>query len=374
MKLSLFPSYFHATALGLASLVSTTWAAETGALYTMDNAAAGNHVLVFERSENGALTSAGSFATGGTGTGTAKGLPSQGSVTLSPDNRWLFVCNAGSDEISVFAVSPHGLQWTDKVASGGQMPISLTFHHNLLYALNAGGYLGGTDNITAFTFDDGKLISLSDSTRVLSAAFTKPAQVSFNRDGDVLIVTEQTTSLIDVFDVNDDGLANEGKAFNSAGVQPFGFNFGSKNRLFVSEAAGGMANASSISSYKLSDESDLDVISGAVPTHQTAACWAIVSHNGRFAYTANAGSGSISGFKIAPNGSLSLVTPVGQTGLTGAGSHPTDMAESDNGRFLYSLNNGNGTISTFQTEPDGALEPLTGTSGLPTSAAGLAGR
>jgi 6-phosphogluconolactonase len=373
MKLSTFTPYFYAAALGLASLAATVKADETGALYTMDNAVGANHVLVFHRSESGALTSAGSFATGGAGAGTAQGLPSQGSVAVSEDGRWLFVCNAGSDEISAFAVSPRGLQLTDKIASGGQMPISLTFRQNVLYVLNAGGYLGGTDNITGFTFAGGLLTALPGSTRMLSAAFTKPAEVSFNHDGDALVVTEQATSLVDTFDVNNDSLANGGEAFNSAGVQPFGFDFGRKNRLFVSEAAGGVADASSISSYKLSDNDDLTVISGAVPTHQTAACWAIVSRNGRFAYTANAGSGSISGFGIAPDGSLSLVTPGGQTGLTGAGSHPTDMAESDNGRFLYSLNNGNGTISAFRAEANGTLEPLTGASGLPTSTAGLAG-
>lgn len=375
MKLSLFTSKkFHALALGLASLAATAQAGETGMLYTMDNSAADNHVLVFDRSENGALTSAGSFATGGAGTGTADGLPSEGSVALSQNDRWLFVCNAGSDEVSVFAVSPHGLQLTDKVGSGGQRPISLTFHQNLLYVVNAGGYLGGTDNITAFTFDDGKLTSLPGSTRSLSAAFTKPGQIAFAQDGDAIIVTEQSTSLIDTFELNNDGLATDEKAFKSAGVQPFGFGVGHKSRLFVSEAAGGAASASSASSYQLSNDGDLTVISGAVPTHQTAACWAIVSDNGHFAYTANAGSGSISGFAIAPDGSLSLVTSSGQTGLTGAGSHPTDMTESDNGRFLYSLNNGNGTISAFRTRPDGTLDQMTTTSGLPTSAAGLAGR
>lgn len=373
MKLSLFTSKFHVLALSLASLAATARAGETGALYTMDNAAGGNHALVFARSENGALTSTGSFATGGNGTGTAAGLPSQGSVILSQDSRWLFVCNAGSSEISVFAVSPHGLQWTDKVASGGQRPISLAFHQNLLYVLNAGGSLGGTDNITAFTLDAGKLTPLPDSTHTLSAAFTKPAQVSFTRDGETLIVTEQSTSLIDTFEVNDEGLIVDGKAFASAGVQPFGFDVGRKNRIFVSEAAGGMANASSISSYKVSDD-DLTVISGAAPTHQTAACWALLSHDGHFAYTANAGSGTISGFEVAPDGSLSLVTSSGQTGVTGAGTHPTDMAESDDGRFLYSLNNGNGTIGAFRAKADGTLEPLTGAGGLPTTAAGLAGR
>jgi 6-phosphogluconolactonase (cycloisomerase 2 family) len=284
------------------------------------------------------------------------------------------VCNAGSDEVSVFAVSRHGLQLTDKVASGGQMPISLTFHENLLYVLNAGGYLGGTDNITGFTFSAGSLTPLADSTHTLSAAETKPAQVLFTPDGKTLVVTEQLTDLIDTFEVNDEGLAAHGKSFTSAGVQPFGFDFGSDERLFVSEAEGGKSGASTASSYKLLEKGNLTVVSAAVPTHQTAACWARVSHNGRFVYTANAGSGSISGFKIAPDGGLSLVTESGQTGLTGTGSHPTDMVESDSGRFLFSLNNGNGTISAFHTEPDGTLETLTPTIGLPTTAAGLAGR
>lgn len=375
MKVSSFTSYIHATALGLALVPAAVpvRANAEGALYTTDNAAT-NHVLVFKRDDRGALTSAGSFATGGAGVGSAKGLPSQGAVVLSPDSRWLFVCNGGSDEISVFDVADRELRLTDKVASGGEMPISLTFHGNLLYVLNAGGYLGGTDNITGFVFRDGSLNPLAESTRTLSAAETKPAQVLFAPDGKTLVVTEQVTDLIDTFEVNDKGVAADEKSFASAGVQPFGFNFGRENRVFVSEAAGGMSGGSTTSSYNLSEQGNLSVISAAVPTHQTAACWALVSRGERFVYIANAGSGAISGFKIAGDGSLALVTASGATGLTGAGSHPTDMVESDDRRFLFSLNNGNGTISAFHTEPDGSLEALTPTSGLPTTAAGLVGR
>ncbi|PYV66490.1 MAG: 3-carboxymuconate cyclase, partial [Acidobacteria bacterium] len=73
----------------------------------MDNAASANHVLVFQRAENGQITSVGSVTTGGTGTGA--GLSSQGAVLLSHDGHWLFVCNAGSDEISVFEITPGNL-------------------------------------------------------------------------------------------------------------------------------------------------------------------------------------------------------------------------------------------------------------------------
>ena len=40
--------------------------------------------------------------------------------------------------------------------------------------------------------------------------------------------------------------------------------------------------------------------------------------------------------------------------------------------MLFSLNNGDGTISAFGIKSDGSLEPKSGLSGLPTTAAGLA--
>ncbi len=360
--------------LAVASLTTIARADEAGVLYTMDNAAGANHVLAFERHANGRLTTAGSFATGGAGTGTAQGLPSQGPVLLTHDGRWVFVCNAGSSDISLFAVTRHGLTRTDKVASGGQMPLSLALRHNLLYVLNAGGLVGDKDNITAFIFACGKLIALPDSTRALSADNTGPAQVSFTRNGDALVVAERVTSLIDVFTVGDDGFADGPKSFQSVGATPFGFDVGRQGRVFVSEAAGGAANASSASSYAVSEAGDLAVISGAVPTQQTAACWLITSRDGRFIYTANAGSGSISGYRIGHGGSLELLDADGRTGVTGDGSHPADMAQSRDGRFLYSLNNGNGTISAFRSKPNGSLQPLMVIGGLPASATGLAGR
>jgi len=115
------------------------------------------------------------------------------------------------------------------------------------------------------------------------------------------------------------------------------------------------------------------VISAAVPTKQTAACWLLASHDGRFVYTANAGSGSISGYHVGPRGSLELLDANGRTAVTGDGSHPVDMAQSHDGRFLYGLANVNGTLNAFQVKPDGSLDALMVVSGIPTSAAGLAG-
>jgi 6-phosphogluconolactonase (cycloisomerase 2 family) len=156
--------------------------------------------------------------------------------------------------------------------------------------------------------------------------------------------------------------------FPSAGTTPFGFAVSPEDRLFVSEAGTGSA-----SSYTVSDAGELSVISATLLTTQKAACWLIASHDGRFVYTANAGSGSISGFRVGNNGSLELLDADGRTAATGDGSHPVDMAQSHDGRFLYSLANGDGTLHGFKVSENGSLEPVTVLSGIPTSAAGLAG-
>ncbi len=369
MNHSLFTKLCSGLGLSLALLGTTMKTA--GSVYTMDNAASANHVLVFQRAENGQITSVGSVTTGGTGTGA--GLSSQGAVLLSHDGHWLFVCNAGSDEISVFEITPGNLQLVDKISSGGRLPLSLTQHHNLLYVLNAGGTAGDKDNMTGFLFAGGRLVPLPDSTRALSGDNTGPAQVSFTQDGTALVVTERLTSLIDTFTLGDDGLATTHQMFQSQGSTPFGFAVGRNDRIFVSEASG-VPNGSSASSYRISEAGDLAVISATVPTEQQAACWLTLARDEHFAYTANAGSGSISGFSVAPDGSLHLLAPNGVTAVTGVGSHPVDLAASRDGRFLFALANGNGTLASFHVTSRGSLQSLGFASGIPASAAGLAAR
>jgi 6-phosphogluconolactonase (cycloisomerase 2 family) len=369
MKTSSFTQSITGLGLGLALAATAANAGDTGILYTTDNASAGNHVLVITRTGH-AMGVTATYATGGLGLGTANGLGSQGSLLLSPDSHWLFVCNAGSGEISVFETLARGkLQLTDKVSSGGGQPLSLTLNGSLLYVLNAAAN-GSNDNVTAFHFGCGNLTMLPGSSRSLSAASTTPTQVSFSRDGDALVVTEKITGLIDTWLLGHDGMAMDYQMFISEGTWPFGFAVGRGNRLFISEAAAGAANGSSVSSYQLSDSGGLAVISGKVPTEQTAACWLVLTSDGRYVYTANAGSASISGFRVHAHGSLELLTNPGLPAQTGM--HPADMAFSNDGDELFSLNNGDGTISAFGVKSDGSLEPKSGLSGLPTTAAGLA--
>jgi 6-phosphogluconolactonase (cycloisomerase 2 family) len=334
----------------------------------MSNGADRNAILIFDRLFDGRLVRAGAVGTGGTGTGA--GLGNQGGLVLSGTEKWLLAVNAGSNSISVLQVRRRGLRLVEVQPSGGVRPVSVTEHRGLVYVLNA-----GSDSIAGFTLGrDGHLRPLGGSERPLSGAATDPAQIAFTPDGDVLVVTEKATNKIVTFQIGRHGLPGEGRAQDSNGPTPFGFAFGKRDQLFVSEAFGGAENASATSSYDIDRHGILTTIAASVATNQTAACWVAVTPNGRFAYVTNTGSGSISGYAIDFDGTIELLDANGRTADTGDGSAPIDVAFTDSGRFLYSLNSGTNTIGAFRVHPDGSLTRLPFTGGLPSGANGLAAR
>jgi 6-phosphogluconolactonase (cycloisomerase 2 family) len=351
---------FALAALGAATTVSAQDG--PGAVYTLTNSSTGNAVVRYARAGNGSLAPGGQFATLGNGTGA--GLGSQGAVIVSDDHRFLFAVNAGSNSISSFRIQPNGLELADVIASGGTMPTSVTFRHGLLYVLNA----GVPNNITGFEVDrHGRMTMLAGSTRALSAAATGPAQVQFSDDGHELIVTERTTNMIDLYTVGDDGFTAGPYSFPSSGPTPFGFDITKRNTLFVSEAgAGGGA-----STYGIGGNASLTPISSNVMTGQRAACWAIVTKNGRYGYVTNAGTGNISGFSIDQDGTATLLDANGITAMTGG--NPTDVAMSENSRYLYARVAALNAIAIFRVESDGSLTPQPSLTGTPSGLAGLAG-
>jgi len=342
----------------------------TGAVYTATNSANGNSVLVFDRTADGGLTYVNAFATGGQGSGA--GLGNQGGVALTADGKFVLVVNAGSNDVSVLQTTDSGLLLLDRRSAGGVRPISVSVSGGLVYVLNNGSAAGGTDSVVGFRLSrDGVLTQIPGSTRALSAAAVGPAEVAVSPDGSTLVVTEKATNRLDVFELQDDGSPGLVNVVASSGVTPFGFAFGKRDQFFVSEAFGGAANASAVSSYQVSGAAAVSVISPSVPTTETAACWVAVTPDGRHLYTTNAGSGTVSGYRIYPDGAIDLLDTDGVTGVTGAGV--TDVTLSSNGRYLYALRSGAGAIAIFRVEDHGALTSL-GTMSLPAGANGIAAR
>jgi 6-phosphogluconolactonase len=334
-----------------------------GAVFTLSNDPAGNTVEVFDRAADGTLSHAGSVATDGLGSG--DGLGSQGALVLSDDGRWLLAVNAGSDEVSAFAVSGDGIRLTDVESSGGDRPISVTVHGGLVYVLN-----DGSDALSGLAINAaGNLKPLARSTIGLSGSGIDPAQVEFTPSGSQIVVTEKNTNQIDVYRVRANGRLSGPSVQASEGETPFGFAFDPSGRLIVSEAFGGAPNASAMSSYAVGGDGSLASISASVPTGQTAACWVVVTPDGRFTYTTNTGSNSVSGYEIGSDGSLTLFA--GDPFPTGAGPIDAGIAA---GSFLYTLNAGSHDISAFSIGADGSLASIAGASGLPPAAVGLAVR
>lgn len=337
-----------------------------GAVYVLTNQIA-NSVMVYARDADGALSLSGSFSTGGMGAGTGGDpLGSQGSLVLGRLHRLLFAVNAGSNDISAFRVQGLQLKLLDREPSGGTMPVSIAAHGNLLYVLNA----GGTPNIQAFFFDPftGHLVHLRGSGRVLAGGpGSAPAQVAFSPDGDVLVVTEKSTNLIDTWIVNDDGFAEDRRTTNSSGATPFGLAFARRDFAIVTEAS-----PSALSSYEVDDDGELELRTGTLSDGQLANCWVVVTKNQRYAFTTNTGSGNISSYLVARDGSLTLLNAVAAS--TGTGTAPIDMALSDDSHFLYVREATNGMVDGFRVESDGSLTPVSSVAGVPTGAQGVAAR
>jgi 6-phosphogluconolactonase (cycloisomerase 2 family) len=326
-------------------------------VYTETNATH-NAVLAFDRAANGKLTFKASYDTGGMGG--ALGTP-QGALALSPDGHWLVAVNAGSNDISLFAVTRWGLIRTDREAAGGMTPASVTISGNLVYVLDA----GGSGNIAGFTVDRrGKLQAIDGSIQPLSGSATGPAEIKFNAKGNVLVVTERNTNLIDTYTVNRKGVASAPTTHTSNGMTPYGFDFTKTGTLVVSEAA-----ANALSSYKVGP-SMFTLKSGSVSNGGVgqAPCWVTISDNGSLAFTSDAHTGTISVYSISASGKLTLLAG---TAAPAVGIPLLDLALSQGSRYLYGLDIGNGTIDEFRVSWSGALTLIGSATGIPSTASGL---
>ena len=335
---------------GLAAFAGPAQAADSpgtaGAVYTMTNSPGGNAIEAYARAADGALTPAGTYPTGGTG-GT---LGSGHSIVVSRDGRVVVNVNAGSNSISAFAATPRGLRLIGTVGSGGTDPNSLTIAGgNLVYVLNA-----SSETIAGFRLGWDGLGPIPGSTQVLGAGALTPRQIQFTNNARVLVVDEGGSSTIDTFVVGRDGKAGPAITTPSTGGGPFGFDFDRAGHLLVSDAALATGH-SGATSYDVADNGTVTANGPAVPTDQAAACWLAAA--GSFAYTDNAGSGSIGEFAVAPGGALTLLGNM--LVENNAASHPLDEAVSADQHYLYILANGLSQIVGYRVGHDGSLTQVT---------------
>jgi 6-phosphogluconolactonase (cycloisomerase 2 family) len=358
-------------AVGAALAGGATAASDVvGHVYVNDNTAGANTIGAFARHADGTLTplQGSPFAAGGAGTGA--GIGSQGALQITSDGKYLLAADAGSNQISVLRIGPDGSLTPvggGPVSSGGNKPVSIAVHDNLVYVANAGD---GGSNYTGFTLNSGgHLRPLAGSTVSLPDGST-PGDVFFNADGTRLVGTRVGTSLIDSFVVGRDGrpTAAPGSPFAAEGVGPFGSEFRPTDgtQLFVSNAHGGPGNGS-VSAFADGSDGTLTSI-GASPyaDNQTAPCWVEISHDGQFLFTVNTASNSISSYAVAGDGSLSLL---GSTTLATASAGAEDARLSPDGQSLWVVDTRADSISAFSVGGGSLTELASSPTALPTGAA-----
>jgi hypothetical protein len=121
------------------------------------------------------------------------------------------------------------------------------------------------------------------------------------------------------------GLGQLGSAFRGAAAP----------QLFVSNAHNG-PTLGTISAYRVMGNGNLTPIGASpFPDTQTAPCWVTISPDGRFLFTTNTGSSTISSFQTMGNGSLAFVSTTGLNGGSGLGA--IDLRIDATGRTLYQL-------------------------------------
>ena len=312
----------------------------------------GNQVVVYQRRADGTLTPAGTYATGGLGgqlTGSVVDhTASQGALTYDREDGLLLAVNAGSNTISVFSVFGPHLQLRQVIGSGGAFPVSVTARHGQVFVLNAeeGGSIQG------FAVAFGHLLRIPALHRSLGSSGTEPGeaeqfthtpgQVAFTPDGSKLVVTTKAGGQsIDVFKLSPFGGLSAAPVVTSDPTVPFAAAFDQQGHLLVAEAAGALA------SFRVNFDGSLSALD-SVATEQAATCW-LTPASGYF-YTSNAGSATLSGFRDAFAGQLTLL------GNTGTDAGTVDGVSA--GRNLYVQAGKEGIVDEFTVAPGGALEPI----------------
>ena len=140
----------------------------------MNDRPTGNQVIAYSRAEDGTLTQAAVYDTGGLGgqlEGSVVDHPaSQGALALDRADKLLFAVNPGSDSLSVFSVAGDALRLRQVLPSGGSFPVSVTESEGYVYVLNAGQ--GGS--IRGFVLAGGTLYPNPGARRALSLPRPRP--------------------------------------------------------------------------------------------------------------------------------------------------------------------------------------------------------
>jgi hypothetical protein len=351
-------------------------------VYTESNNPESDHnaVLAFFRSAEGTLTQIGTFSTHGTG---QVNLPkvvgpddSSQEVVATPDGKFLYAVNQGSDTIAAFRIRRDGsLDFIDTFDSGGVQPDSIGIANGKLYVSNKGdatvvdpGTVAPT--ITGFSINaNGSLSPIPNSTVTLPVG-TVPSQNLISPNGKLLfsdifgVNTAPQSNTLAPFEIGGNGTLKlapggnvAGQAASATAAAPALLGAAANPRQNIVYA--GLTGLNEVAVFTYDASGNLSFVGATSPNSQggAAPCWVDVSPDGKFLYTGDTGSDSVGVYSLADSLHPVLIQELFLGGpLTPPGS-PTgthrevgafQVAVDPSGRFVYAVSQNTSPNGTFQ--------------------------
>lgn len=342
-----------------------------------------NSVLAYRRNPaTGKLTLFGNFLTRGTGffNNDERLGPDDSDQELiaSPDRRFLFVVNSGSNTIAVFRIDEDGeLSHVNgsPFASGGVQPVSLGLAGDKLYVVNKGnmepGQTGGAlPNYTGFRVSgNGRLTPIPHST-VEVAPGSHPTQALISPNGKVMFGIDLFTfpfppppgfppfvppfaSALESFRIKPNGRLEQGANTPQGSPVPppfppyiLGLDVHPTEPILYA----GFVIGSALGTFQYDDNGTL-TFRNLASNSGLAICWIEVNDRGTFLYTSNSADDSISAYSLANpyqpveiqkvdlNGPKDLLCPTPEPCAPNVyKTTPFQLELDPKGKFLYVVN------------------------------------
>lgn len=313
-------------------------------VYAADNQSMGQNIMIFRRDDKGALTRLKMVPTGGNGLFDIVGFnraptgvfaatdigpwEHDQNLVMNADRSRMFVVNQGSDTISVLDVSADGLTLTPVPGSPfktGHIPSSIGVAGDTIIVVNKNDDPGGQKkpgqhaSIQTFkmaangTLTDvqGSLIELPGARcgeGVFCDQTTTPSQALVSPDGKLVFVNDFFAGMIRPFVIQPDGTLKATKPFDirsmgfdvlPANGQTFPFSLGlgivpGTNVLYT-----GLLFENKVGVFTFNPKNGKLKFKGTALNGGSTLCWFAISKSGRFMWTSNQASNSVSTYDLS---------------------------------------------------------------------------
>jgi 6-phosphogluconolactonase (cycloisomerase 2 family) len=321
---------------------TSTSTAGTGAVAFVSNFGAGN-VASFTRN-----TSTGILKRTATTTAGAKNGPK--GLALGPGGSFLYVANRADGNIYEFSVNkttgaltPLSTASISNGSTSGPDELAVNPAGTFLFVT---GFKNGT--VTTYSINGGTGLLTQNKTKIIG--LTNPFGIAVDSTGSFGFVTDEGTGLVFSFKINGGGTLTEinsvADLFGGGGQPGFIALDPSGTFIYVTDLLAGQLSVLGVSAGALSFGQNVPGTTGAeVPI---GIGYSTIGAN-NFLFAANKGTSSMWSFQVTSPGNASPPIFFG----TGAGNvnQPTGVVVDPQNAFLYTTNQGAGTVSQFSLNP-----------------------